>query len=281
MVTCNILDDGFEGIFYSSDQKNTACIVISGSDGGISWAKQIAKQLSSLHIASLAVAYWGTKQTPKALSLIPVETIQSAVCWLLKQGYHQVGIYGFSKGAELALLSASLIPELHFVIAISPACCVMEGIKKPFYSGASSWTWKRKPFPYISVQSVKTNPIKNLLKYGEFGLTNEYQKMISEQLNETNAIKVEKIQGNILLLSAQEDAQWNSEEMSTILMDRLEINNFNYSYQSKTFYPASHILCPIHTIFKNVYRIERKYPKECEQARKKAFQLAYEYILNI
>lgn len=226
------------------------------------------------------MAYWGTKQTPKTLSLIPIETIACAVHWLLKQGYSKVGIYGISKGAELALLSASLIPEIDFVIAVSPSCCVMEGIKKPAFSGESSWMWEKKPLPFISMSSINTNPMKNLLKYGEFGLTKEYSKVINRHINEDNIIKVENIKGSILLLSAQEDAQWNSEEMSMILMNRLKEKGFLYPYSVEIFYPASHILCPIETIFTKIYRIERKHPQECRKARKEAFQLTCNQILS-
>ncbi len=90
--------------------KDRTVIVVSGSDGGIAYAKKTAEVLAGKGIPSLALAYWGTKNTPETLSLIPVETVQSAAEWLMEQGYSSVGIYGFSKGAEYALTSASLQP---------------------------------------------------------------------------------------------------------------------------------------------------------------------------
>ncbi|MDR2898962.1 MAG: hypothetical protein LBU94_01460, partial [Clostridiales bacterium] len=167
-------NQNFQGLFFPSENKDRAIITVSGSDGGIGWAKQIAGAFSANGIASLALSYWRTKNTPKTLSLIAIETIQYAVSWMKENGYAKIGIYGVSKGAELALTAGSLISQIKFVIAASPSCCVFEGIAKPSYSGASSWTWQGKPLPYASFDNVPTNAIAKLLKNREYGFLQEY-----------------------------------------------------------------------------------------------------------
>lgn len=273
----------FYGIFYPTARKNKAVIIITGSDGGIKWAQKIAELFSAKEVTALAVAYWGIKGTPKKLSLIPIETIQSAVNWLKEQGYTKVGIYGVSKGAELALTSASLIPQIEFVIAVSPACCVFEGIAKPHYSGTSSWTWKGAPLLYASFKNISVNMIKNIFINHEFGFVKQYLKVLATEKNEENTIKVERINGPILLLSAKEDAQWPSAKMGNMVCDRLKEKKFNFPYHHEIFHPASHVLNPVASgkvrkLLKMAYIMERKYKKECEIARKKALQMSIDWI---
>ncbi len=281
-----ISDHGFHGIFYPTTTKDKALIVISGSDGGITWAKQIAELFSGKGIPALAVAYWGMKDMPKNLSLIPIETIQSAVCWLKEQGYQEIGIYGVSKGAELALTSASFLPQIKLVIAVSPACCIFEGIAKPAYSGTSSWTWNGDPLPYVSFKGISVNILKDFLKNHEFGFVKHYLKVLETEKNEENFIKVEKINGPILLLSAKEDAQWPSAIMGTMVCDRLKEKAFPFPFHHEIFSPASHILNPIASnklkkILRFAYKMERKHQKECDVARDKALQMSLDWIAQL
>ncbi len=256
-------------------------IVVSGSDGGIKWASEIASVYSEHNIPSLAVAYWGTRYTAKALALIPIETILAAVLWLKNKGYSKVGIYGISKGAELALTSASIIPQIEFVIAVSPACCVFEGISKPHYSGTSSWTWRGKPLPYASFRKRSPALIKSILQNGEFGFVKQYREVLRSEKNEENVIQAEKINGSILLLSAKEDAQWPAAEMGEMICDRLKEKGFAFSFHHEIFYPASHILCPVNTKMRFFYRIERQYKEECESARKTALKMTLDWLAGL
>ena len=271
----------FQGIFYPSKTSDKAMIVVSGSDGGIKWANKIASVYSEHGIPSLAIAYWKTKYTPKALALIPIEIIQHAVLWLMKNGYSKVGIYGISKGAELALTSGSLIPQIEFVIAVSPSCCVFEGIAKPAYSNTSSWTWGGKPLPYASFHNISVSIIKNILKNYEFGFVKQYIDVLETNKNEENTIKVENINGPILLLSAKEDAQWPSVKMGKMICDRLNDKEFEFPFHHEIFYPASHILCPVKTKMRFVYRIERRHKKECEMARKQALKMSLDWLARL
>ena len=95
-------------------------IVMSGSNGGMKLTKQEAEFYHRNGIPSLALALFKTKQTPKELSRVPVEFVEKAIAWLIKQGYKQIGIDGTSKGSEMALIAASLFPELSCVI-VRPA----------------------------------------------------------------------------------------------------------------------------------------------------------------
>ncbi|HEX2947893.1 MAG TPA: acyl-CoA thioester hydrolase/BAAT C-terminal domain-containing protein [Clostridia bacterium] len=275
------MDEGFQGVFHPSKTNEKAMIVLSGSDGGIRWANEIASVFSIHGISSLAVAYWKTKYTPKTLALIPIEIIQSALLWLKKSGYSKVGIYGYSKGAELALISGSLIPQIEFVIAISPSCCVFEGIARPGCSNTSSWTWGGQPLPYASFHNISVNMIKNIIKNHELGFVEQYTDVLATNKNEENTIRVENINGPILLLSAKEDAQWPSTEMGKMICDRLGNKGFLFPFHHEIFYPASHILCPVKTKMRLLYRMERQHKKECEVSREQALKMSLDWLSKL
>lgn len=277
----NIMNADFQGVLYPSKTNKMAMIVVSGSDGGIKWANEIASVYSACGISSLAIAYWNTENTRKTLALIPIEIIQSAVFWLRGNGYSKVGIYGISKGAELALTSASVIPQIEFVVAVSPSCCVFEGIAKPTYSNTSSWTWKGQPLPYASFHNIPVSMIKNILKNHEFGFKEQYINVLSTNKNEENTIKVENINGPILLLSAKEDAQWPAAQMGKMICDRLIDKGFAFPFHHEIFYPASHILCPVNNKIGLVYFMERQYRKECEMSRKQALQMSLDWLSKL
>lgn len=280
----NVQREGFQGILLKAQSdSNKAMIMLGGSEGGISAAYGVAKAFAEEGVHSLAVAYWGTEQTASALELIPIEIIQTAIHYLKQKGYEKVGIYGVSKGAEMALTAASLIPEIDFVIAVSPAAYVFEGIRKKAYSGNASWTWQGKPLTYLSFDGINANMIKNILKNKEMGFREEYIEALEKHKSEENVIKVEQIQGPVLLLSAMRDAQWPAEIMADMVVNRLKENNFVYPYRHETFYPASHMLCPVRRkksqkLIKLLYRIERKQFDACTKSREKAFQIALEWI---
>jgi dienelactone hydrolase len=245
------------------------------------WAAKIAESFLACGISSFALAYWKTKNTSKTLSLSQIEIVQAAVCWLKDEGYQKVGIYGLSKGAELALVAGSYLPQIEFVIAASPACCVFEGLAKPSYSGASSWTWAGCSLPYISFNERNIPILKNILRNGEFGFHQQYLDILLSKKNEENTIKVEKINGPILLLSAKEDAQWPAATMGGMICDRLKEKQFRFPYLHEVYYPASHVMCPVHTRLKFIYRQERMFPKECEQSRKNALELSLKWISGV
>lgn len=86
-------------------------IVLSGSGGGI--PEGYARKLCDYRLTAFALAYFGVAGLPESLEEIPVETIERGVGWFRSQlaNTSGVGLMGTSKGAELALLAASLLPE--------------------------------------------------------------------------------------------------------------------------------------------------------------------------
>lgn len=69
-------------------------------------------------------------------------------------GYEKVGLWGISKGAELALSAGSLLQGIvNAVIAVSPMSTVCQGFKMGkgiSLMQGSTWTFHGKEVPYSS-----------------------------------------------------------------------------------------------------------------------------------
>ena len=131
-------------------------LVVSGSDGRIEKAQNLAQLFAGHGYAVLALCYFGLDGTPVCLSRIPLECIERAPNWMRAQPDiipGKTAIYGRSKGGELALLANSLFPEIRCVIANTPSCYVMEGLTAGRRnSGQSSWEYRGQPLPFLKLK---------------------------------------------------------------------------------------------------------------------------------
>ncbi|WP_019791271.1 acyl-CoA thioesterase/bile acid-CoA:amino acid N-acyltransferase family protein [Streptococcus sobrinus] len=190
-------------LFYPEKAKNLpAIIVLSGSDGRIEKAQNIAQILASRGFVTMAVAYFGLEGLPKDLDRIDLDSIEKALSYLAclpQVDGERIGIYGRSKGAELALLAVSFFPELKCLVVNSPSCAVLEGMKGYRNSGHSSWTYRGKELPYTKF-SFKDFIMSKLLRRPQI----HYQT--------DSYIPVEKIQGHLFLIGAEKDEIWPTYE---------------------------------------------------------------------
>ena len=96
MIRAAVKEDGFEGVLYPAGNRyDKVMIVVSGSNGGMKLTKQFAQVYVRSGVPALAVAFFGTKQTPKNLDRVPLEYIENAVRWLKSQAYSTVNKSGY------------------------------------------------------------------------------------------------------------------------------------------------------------------------------------------
>lgn len=143
----------FQGrLFYDKKAiKTPALIIVSGSEGRIEKAQNIAQLLSFRGYICLAVAYFGLEGLPKHLKCIPLECLVEAKSYLRQHPQvdsERIGIYGRSKGAELVLAEESIFNDVQCLVLNSPSDVVYEGIKGKWNSHTSSWTHLQKELPY-------------------------------------------------------------------------------------------------------------------------------------
>ena len=197
----DIYDKHFQGrLFYDEKLRRApAVIIVSGSEGRIEKAQNIAQLLSSRGYICLAIAYFGLEGLPQNLERIPIECLEEAKDFL----YHhpqvdntKIGIYGRSKGAELVLAGQSILEDVQCLVLNSPSNVIFEGIKGKLNSHSSSWTYLQKELPYQRFQ------------LGNFLLNRLFGKHIPKY--NRARIDISKISSPLLLLGSDVDEIWEA-----------------------------------------------------------------------
>ena len=119
--------------FYHLDKETThSILLLGGSEGVANPMLPIAACLANKGFNVLSLQYFSPagdpdprKELPAFLRLIPVEYIDSGIDWLCNMSETaDVSIMGFSRGAELALLTSTLNEKVKKVITVSPSVYV-------------------------------------------------------------------------------------------------------------------------------------------------------------
>lgn len=138
-----ISEQGFEGHFYDSGERDKAVITFSGSEGGSNASDTMAWYYKQHGISALGVTLFAGKETGKNLDRVPLEYVENAIAWLKEQGFEKIAVDGISKGSEYALLAASRFDDIGCVIARVPSYFVSEGmIRRSGPSGTSCWSYR-------------------------------------------------------------------------------------------------------------------------------------------
>jgi uncharacterized protein len=216
--------------------QNVALILLGGSEGGLPNYYDTEK-LTGLGYSCLVLGYFGTKSTPARLEMIPLEYFEKAITDLksrLELKNKKIVVWGGSKGGELALLLASKFKEISGVIAAVPSSVVFQGLGgKP----VSSWSENGESIPFVPFAPYDYSKIIN----------NQYVHVYKLSLEQTEhvqkaEIKVENINGPILLLAAKADSMWPSHQMAEMVIKRLDEHKFPYWYKLFSYVNAGHTL---------------------------------------
>lgn len=244
----DITQQGFVGrFFYPADhQRHPAVLVLSGSDGRIEKAQLIAQLLAAHGYAALALCYFGLTGSPSALSQIDLEPLEKALAWLSVQAEvlpDKLALYGRSKGGELALLAASCFPSVTAVVANTPSCYCYEGISRwHLPSRHSSWRYRGQELPYIAISpSALWQMALHCLQHHPNSLRPMYQYLFEHSDKASAMIPLERINGPILLLSAEFDDIWPSRAHAQMAFHYLQSHHFPHSYRH-ICYATGHML---------------------------------------
>ena len=211
----DIIKNAWQGrlFFEEPTSPRPAIIVLSGSDGGIEKAQNIAMLLSNYGFVTMAISYFGMCKQPSNLNQIPIESIEEALQYLKRLEFvdaSNIGIYGRSKGAELALLSLTKYSGLKCAILNSPSDRVYEGIRGKMNAKHSSWTYEDKEVPYKPFRWIEV--IKNKL----FKIPMK---------DKTGIMELEKVKCPLLLISSFRDEVWNSFDAAMNILTK--VNSLN------------------------------------------------------
>ncbi len=220
-------------LFLGSGAKQSLVVGFGGSEGGNAWAsdywKTVREQFIEKGYAFLAIGYFGAKGTPDTLNKIAIENIYEAI--KVAQKHPQVrnkavALIGGSRGADLALLIGSYYKDIRCVVGLVASSVVFPGHTNHFTT--SCWTHKGKELPFVPVNEAAIPYLMTKNLRGAFAA------MLEDELSaELAAIKVEKIKGPILLLSATKDEICPSTPMAEQMINRLGAKKFEYHYSHK------------------------------------------------
>ena len=225
LITPNI-----DSKLYLGKGSNQPLIVgLGGSEGGNAWDSDYWKKTRDEFIAKgyafLAIGYFGGKDTPDTLNKISINQVHDAIMVATKNKKikkNKIGIIGGSRGGDLALLIGSYFKDIKCVVAIVPSHVAFPGHTNHFTT--SAWTFNNKELPFVPVNE---EAVPFLMKHD---LRGTFTAMLKDSTAEEKAvIKVEKINGPILLLSATKDDHIPSVEMCDKMITRLKAYKFKYA----------------------------------------------------
>jgi dienelactone hydrolase len=216
----------------SAGEKGISTIIVfGGSDGGINSGRYLARFLSGQGFGALALAYFGLPGLDKDLVRIPVEIIEDAVRYVKSRpdtDGEKIGISGISRGGELTLLAASLIPDIKAAAALTPSSILWES--EDVFNKAPSFTWRGKDLPWVMCDfSSLYDKIRNHEPFACDFVYAEAMKKTGEC--EKAMIHVENINGPVLMVSGKADKVWPAYELCVLAEARLKTFNFRHPYK--------------------------------------------------
>lgn len=230
------------------DGLHPAVIVLNGGVGGLNepWAAILA----SRGYAALALGYFGVEGLPHGLVNIPLEYFETAILWMraqpwLKDGF--LGVWGPSRGGELALLLGATFPDINAVVAWVPSGVVFWalGLAEPGDTRPrAAWTYRGKALPTLQENNTTAIPSPAIEPGGPpVAYTPLYRSHLRDaRAVERATIPVEKTRGPILLVSATDDQAWPSSEMADIAMRRLEAHRHPHPFRHLKYEGAGHLI---------------------------------------
>jgi dienelactone hydrolase len=250
VVRTTVRDGRIRGTLFAPDGVTNApgVIVLGGSDGGTVWAF-VAAMLAAHGMAALVLAYFDHDDLPKELVEIPIEYIGEAVDWLRDRpevGDARVGVLGMSRGGEAALLAGASLPGVAAVVALVPSGLTGGGIGADFSAmGKPAWTLNGVPFPILPPPSdpISMKAAQDAFTTGQplAGAPGMLRSLDAVGAwIETLAIRVERTNGAIFLISAEDDQLWPSVRLTEIAEQRLAAAAFRHPFEHRRYRSAGH-----------------------------------------
>lgn len=221
----------------------------------------------------------------------PLEWIGRAIAVLKARGNQKIGIVGASTTGMVALVAASLFPDITLTIALSPPDFIMEGFYQGNKEGAKEWpsdgsslSWQGQPLPYLPYayrhpqywQQVMADSRAGGDKIASRPMFAESERR--HPVREEERIKVEKIKGKVIFAGAEDDVLWDTCKYIRRIMKRLETLPHDCTAEALLYEHGTHFIFPQSMLttmlpvgsgllIRLMFKAGRQYPKECKETR--------------
>ncbi len=299
MERCSLKKDGFEGIYFEGKRSpEKAIIAVGGASCDEKTSVYMSRYLRRAGYNVLVMGFYLWKNLPQQMVSIPVDYTERAVKWFMeKKGIKRIAMTGVSTGAGYTLLAASLVPEISCVIPVVPYDYVPEGTTKTLLgfrrARRSQYIWHG--------QDVPCAPIDLLDEMGMLGWLNDARKApgygmsrfmrygydrLEKSLPPQARIKVENMHADVLFLAAKNDDAWPSDIAVPRMVKILRENDYPYRVEYHIYEKGSHALSDgldkmtgfARFALEHMIPAEKKYPKECEEARQDSFRRVLRFL---
>jgi predicted esterase len=217
-------------LFLGVGDHQPLVVGFGGSEGGNAWAtdhwKPVRDEFNAAGFAFLAVGYFGMPNASQQLDRISLDSIHEQI---IKTAQHaqideqKIAVIGGSKGGELVLNLASRYPDIGAVEALVPAHVSFPGLT--YDMKHASWMYQNQELPFVQATLDIVAPRMT-------GDIHQVFTILLEGVDEDHpaVIPVERINGHVILISAQNDEIWPSTRMSELVIKRLEKHRFDHHY---------------------------------------------------
>jgi dienelactone hydrolase len=216
-----VAENGLFGNYYPAQNAGSAhpaILVLGGSEGGLyPEVSAEAVELQKRGFNALQLAYFNAPGKGSKLERVPLEQFYTALDWLKRQpgtDPNRIGIMGYSKGAEAALLVATRYPGFKAMVLGMPSSVTWDALSMRSYifGGISSWTQGGADVP--SLAYAKPDARGSLLSR----FTNALAKLPPAS---TDRLPVENYKGQILMICGGSDTLWPSCPMADNIANRV------------------------------------------------------------
>jgi len=235
-----VVEGGVVGALCEPDGNvASAAVVLTGSGGGIPIG--YAARLAKYGIRALALAYFRAPGLPSRLVEVPVEIVERGVAWLAERSAGlKIGLVGTSRGAELALLAAGLLPQsVGATVAIAPSGFAWYGLDDddPDALKRPAWTWRGRHVPFLHYAAVATpiDTADGVRLDGCYDVSHYTQAELRAA-----TICIEEATGPLLLLSGNDDHVWPSASFAERIAARMVQHGRGHEVDNVVYRGAGH-----------------------------------------
>lgn len=281
--------DGFYGVYYPNPAPCRKAFIAMLGDS--SDDRMVLSGVKWLHERGCNVMAMSPAKKDYGHHDYPLERFEKAITVLMARENEKIGIVGASTTGMLALVAASVFPEITLTIAMTPPDFIMEGFfrgnkdgAKEWPSGGSSLSWQGKPLPYLPYAYRHPEYWKRIMVDSKAGGDRIASRLMFDEserrhpIQEAEKIKVENIRGKVIFIGAEDDVLWDTCKYIRRMIKRLEALPHEceaeiliYEHGTHFVFPESMLktMIPVgsNLLIRLMFKAGRKYPKACRQTR--------------